>query len=184
MKIIYRGETPSFENGLTHGMVSIGFNTENKPVFEIPDGAALPDGAREAVDTDLSGLPDLTAAFRKMTIQRGIVGALSKPGEPADMQRVAMSLIGKTSNALSAVLDIHTQVYANLAAAQTLADVRAAIAPAVPLMTRVAAMRENGELLSVQYAQGMDNVDAVIEGLVAMTTCAKVVAEYQPPATA
>lgn len=184
MKIIYAGETPSFEDGLPEGMVSIGFNTENKPIFEIPDGAALPDGARQAVDADLSGLPDTASAFRKMAIQGGIVGALSKPGEPIDMQRVAMSLIGKTSNALSAVLDIHAQVYARLAAAQSLADVRTAIEPAMPLVTRVAAMHENGELVSVQYAQGMDNVDAVIEGLVAMTICAKVVAEHHPPATA
>lgn len=179
MKIIFTDETPSFEDGLPDGMMGIGFNAENKPIFEIPDGSVLPDGAREAVDTDLSGLPDPAAAFRKMTIQHGIVGALSKPGEPVDMQRVAMSLIGKTSNALSAVLDIHVQVYARLAAAQSLADVRAAIEPAVPLMQRVAAMREAGELLSVQYAQGMDNVDAVIEGLVAMTTCAKVVEAHQ-----
>lgn len=184
MKIIFDGETPLFEDGLPEGMVSIGFNTENKPIFEIPDGAALPGGARQATDADLSGLPDTASAFRKMAIQGGIVSALSKPGDPVDMQRVAMSLIGKTSNALSAVLDIHAQVYAQLAAAQSLADVRAAIEPAIPLMTRVAAMRENGELMSVQYAQGMDNVDAVIEGLVAITTCAKVVAEHQPQATA
>lgn len=183
MKVIYTGETPPFEDGLPEGMVSIGFNAENKPVFEIPDGS-LPDGAREAREADLSGLPGTASAFRKMAIQGGIVGALSKPGEPADMQRVAMSLIGKTSNALSAVLDIHAQVYARLAAAQSLADVRAAIEPAIPLMTRVAAMRESGELISVQYTQGMDDVDAVIEGLVAMTVCAKVVAEHQPPAAA
>ena len=184
MKVIYTGETPPFEDGLPEGMVSIGFNTENKPIFGIPDGAALPSGTRQATDADLSGSPDTASAFRKMAIQGGIVRSLSKPGEPADMQRVAMSLIGKTSNALSAVLDIHAQVYARLAAAQSLEDVRTAIAPAIPLMTRVAAMRENGELLSVQYTQGMDNVDTVIEGLVAMTTCANVVAEYQPPATA
>ena len=184
MKIIYAVETPSFEDGLPGSMVSIGFNAENKPIFEIPDGAELPGGARQATDADLSGLPDAASAFRKMAIQRGIVGVLSKPGEPADMQRVAMSLIGKTSNALSAVLDIHAQVYARLAAAQSLADVRAAIEPAIPLMTRVAAMRESGELISVQYTQGMDDVDAVIEGLVAMTVCAKVVAEHQPPAAA
>lgn len=115
----------------------------------------------------------------KTRIQKGIVVKMTKPGEPLDMQRVAMSLIGKTSNALSAVLDIHAQVYSRLAAAQTMADVRSAIEPAIPLMTRVAAMRESGELLSVQYEQGMDNVDAVIEGLVAMTTCAQVVAQYQ-----
>ena len=183
MKITYIGETPSFENGLPPGMMSIGFNAENKPVFEIPDGS-LPDGAREAREADLSGLPDTASAFRKMAIQSSIVGALSKPGESADMQRVAMSLIGKTSNALSAVLDIHAQVYERLASAQSLADVRAAIEPAIPLITRVAEMHENGELLSVQYAQGIDNVDAVIEGLVAMTTCSRVVAEHQPPATA
>lgn len=115
----------------------------------------------------------------KTLTQKSITAALSKPGEPVDTQRVAMSLIGKTSNALSAVLDIHAQVYTRLAAAQTMADVRSAIEPAIPLMTRVAAMRESGELLSVQHAQGMDNVDAVIEGLVAMTTCAQVVAQYQ-----
>lgn len=184
MKIIFASEAPSFEDGLLEGMVSIGFNAENKPIFEIPDDAALPGGARQATDADLLGLPDAAAAFRKMAIQQGITTAMSKAGESADMQRVAMSLIGKTSNALSAVLDIHSQVYARLAAAQSLADVRAAIEPAIPLMTRVATMRGNGDLMSVQYAQGMDNVDAVIEGLVAMTVCAKVVAEHQPLTTA
>lgn len=134
-------------------------------------------------DTDVALVPENKSEV-KTQIQQDITVAMSKPGEPADMQRVAMSLIGKTSNALSAVLDIHAQVYARLAATQSLADVRAAIEPAIPLMTRVSAMRENGELLSVQHAQGMDNVDVVIEGLVAMTTCAKVIAEHQPPATA
>lgn len=121
----------------------------------------------------------LSKSDLKTLTQKGIIAALSKPGEPVDRQRVAMSLIGKTSNALSAVLDIHAQVYARLATAQSIADVRSAIEPAIPLMTRVAALRESGELLSVQHAQGMDNVDAVIEGLVAMTTCAKVIAEHQ-----
>ena len=72
MKIIYIGETPSFESGLPPGMMSIGFNAENKPVFEITDGSALPDGAREAVGDDLVGLPDPAKAFTKQIMRKNI----------------------------------------------------------------------------------------------------------------
>jgi hypothetical protein len=72
LKIIYSGETPYFENGLQPGMVSIGFNAENKPVFEIPDGSALPDGAREAGGDDLVGLPDPMKAFAKQIMRQNI----------------------------------------------------------------------------------------------------------------
>ena len=72
MKIIYAVETPSFEDGLPESMVSVGFNTENKPVFEIPDGSALPDGAREASGDDLAGLPDPAKAFAKQAMRQNI----------------------------------------------------------------------------------------------------------------
>ena len=71
MKIIY-GETPLFEDGLPDGMVSIGFNAENKPVFEIPDGSALPDGAREAGSDDLVGLSNVAKAFAKQIMRQNI----------------------------------------------------------------------------------------------------------------
>jgi hypothetical protein len=85
------------------------------------------------------------------------------------------SLLGKTANALSAALNIHMQVYQRLAAAQSLADVRAAVEPALPLMQRVGAMLAAGELRSVQHAQGVSDEDAVIEGLLAMTQAAAVI---------
>ena len=143
------------------------------PITQIP--------SKEQVDAYLANIEALNSLQPKRHIQLAIADKLVPANLPDAEKRlvVAMSLIGKTSNALSAVLDIHAQVYARLAAAQTMADVRSAIEPAIPLMTRVAAMRESGELLSVQHAQGMDNVDAVIEVLVAMTTCAQVFAQYQ-----
>ena len=91
MKIIYIGETPSFENGLPPGMMSIGFNAENKPVFEIPDGS-LPDGAREAVDADFVGLPNPAKAFAKQitrsSIYRDVADAESLLGVTADAAHV------------------------------------------------------------------------------------------------
>jgi hypothetical protein len=69
------------------------------------------------------------------------------------------------------------QIFKNLATAQTLADVRAAVAPALPLMQRVQGMLERGELLTVQHAQQQTDEDAVVEALLAMTEVAKIIRE-------
>jgi hypothetical protein len=108
--------------------------------------------------------------------KRGVQNAIAATFGGGDHARSSMSLVGKTANALSAALNIHMQVYQRLAAAQSLADVRAAVEPALPLMQRVGAMMAAGELRSVQHAQGISDEDAVIEGLLAMTQAAAVVA--------
>lgn len=88
------------------------------------------------------------------------------------------SLLGKTSNALVATLNLQMQIYQRLAVAQSFEDVRAAILPAWPLMQRVQGMLARGELLSVQTAQGMSDEEAVIEALEAMTKAARVIKEH------
>lgn len=87
------------------------------------------------------------------------------------------SLLGKTANALSATLNLQMQVFKNLATVQTLADVRASVAPALPLMQRVQGMMDRGELLTVQHAQQQSDEDAVVEVLLAMTAVAKIIRE-------
>jgi hypothetical protein len=113
----------------------------------------------------------LTDADKK----RGVQNAIAAKFGGGDHARSSMSLVGKTANALSAALNIHMQFYQRLAAAQSLADVRAAVEPALPLMQRVGAMLAAGELRSVQHAQGVSDEDAVIEGLLAMTQAAAVI---------
>ncbi len=105
----------------------------------------------------------------------GIQKAIANDFDDGDLNAAALSLIGKTSNALSAALNIHMQVYQNLANVQSLEDVRAAVTPALPLMQKVSEKLENGELLSVQYVQNMSDEDAVIEGLEAMTRAARII---------
>lgn len=88
------------------------------------------------------------------------------------------ALMGKTANALVATLNLQMQIYQRLATAQSLADVRAAVAPALPLMQRVQEMIAKGELLSVQTVQGMSDEEAVIEALEAMTKAARVIRDH------
>jgi hypothetical protein len=107
--------------------------------------------------------------------KRGVQNAIAAKFGDGNHARAGMSLVGKTANALSAALNIHMQVYQRLAAAQSLADVRAAVEPALPLMQRVGAMLAAGELRSVQHVQGVSDEDAVIEGLLAMTQAAAVI---------
>ncbi len=114
--------------------------------------------------------------------KRGVQNAIAAKFGGGDHARSSMSLVGKTANALSAALNIHMQVYQRLAAAQSLADVRAAVEPALPLMQRVGAMLAAGELRSVQHAQGISDEDAVVEGLLAMTQAAAVIAAQAQPA--
>jgi hypothetical protein len=171
MKIFF-DVMPEFSTGLPDGVESIGFNADNKAVFELRDGVAMPEGARPAVDADLIGLPNVAASFGKMMTQNAIAAKFGG----GDHARSSMSLVGKTANALSAALNIHMQVYQRLAAAQSLADVQAAVEPALPLMQRVGAMLAAGELRSVQHVQGVSDEDAVIEGLLAMTQAAAVIA--------
>ena len=169
MKIIYIGETPSFENGLPPGMMSIGFNAENKPVFEIPDGS-LPDGSREAADADLAGLPNPAKAFAKQMTRSRIYR------DVADLD----SLSGKASNFTAATSRILFSVMGKLATAQSLADVRVAVEPYVPLMQKLQAKIDAGEIMSVQYAQGLDDDAAIFEGLEVLTKVARV---FAPDAT-
>ena len=170
MKIIYIGETPSFENGLPDGMVSVGFNAENKPVFEIPGGSILPDGSREAADADLAGLPNPAKAFAKQMTRSRIYR------DVADLD----SLSGKTSNLTVATSRILLSVMGKLATAQSLADVRGAVEPYVPLMQKLQAKIDAGEIMSVQYAQGLDDEAAIFEGLEVLTKVARV---FAPDAT-
>ncbi len=108
-------------------------------------------------------------------IKTAVQEAIADDFSGGDKIAAALSLNGKVSNALTAALNIHMQVYQNLANVQSLEDVRAAVAPALPLMQKVSEKLENGELLSVQYVQNMSDEDAVIEGLEAMTRAAKII---------
>lgn len=85
------------------------------------------------------------------------------------------SLLGKTANALSASLNLQLKIFSAIAQAQTVEDIRNAALIAAPLMTRVQTMLNNGELLSVQAAQGVNDEDAIIEALEAMTKVARVI---------
>lgn len=85
------------------------------------------------------------------------------------------SLLGKTANALSASLNLQLKIFSAIATAQTVEDIRNAALIAAPLMTRVQAMLANGELLSVQAAQGINDEDAIVEALTAMTKVARVI---------
>ena len=89
----------------------------------------------------------------------------------ADME----SLLGKTANALSASLNLQLKIFSAITQSQTVDDIRNAVLIAAPLMTRVQVMQKNGELLSVQAAQGVNDEDAIIEALEAMTKVARVI---------
>lgn len=86
--------------------------------------------------------------------------------------RLLMSLQGKSTNALVGSLNIIMQVFGNMLQSDDPA-LKQAAAPAAPLITQVTGLIENGDLLSVQSAQGISDTDAVLEGLFAMTTAAK-----------
>ena len=85
------------------------------------------------------------------------------------------SLLGKTANALSASLNLQLKIFSAMCQAQTVDDVRNAALIAAPLMTRMQGMLQNGELLSVQAAQGVSDEDAIIEALESMTKVARVI---------
>ena len=85
------------------------------------------------------------------------------------------SLLGKTANALSASLNLQLKIFSAMCQAQTVDDVRNAALIAAPLMTRMQGMLQNGELLSVQAAQGVSDEDAIIEALESMTQVARVI---------
>lgn len=89
------------------------------------------------------------------------------------------SLLGKTANALSASLNLQLKIFTALAQAQTIDDVRNAALIAAPLMDRVGAMLERGELLSVQAAQGISDEDAILEALESMTQVARVISSIK-----
>ena len=91
--------------------------------------------------------------------------------QSADME----SLLGKTANALSASLNLQLKIFSAITQSQTVDDIRNAVLIAAPLMTRVQVMQKNGELLSVQAAQGVNDEDAIIEALEAMTKVARVI---------
>ena len=91
--------------------------------------------------------------------------------QSADME----SLLGKTANALSASLNLQLKIFSAITQSQTVDDIRNAVLIAAPLMTRVQVMQKNGELLSVQAAQGVNDEDAIIEALEAMTKVAGVI---------
>lgn len=95
MRIIYSGDTPSFEDGLPEGITSVGFNADNKPIFELRDGMSMPEGARSAVDADLIGLPDATKSFGKLMIQNAIAAKFGN----GDNARAGMSLVGVATDA-------------------------------------------------------------------------------------
>lgn len=124
------------------------------------------------IDVDVVALD---GASEKALIQNAVTKGFT--GEETDRAKIklALSLTGKTSNALSAALNIHMKVYTRLAQAQSLADVRDAVAPAMPLMQSVGELLKNDELMTVQDAQGKSDEDAVIEGLMAMTQAAEIV---------
>jgi hypothetical protein len=120
-------------------------------------------------------LPDVSKLFGKLMAQNAIASQMSG----GDKQMLALSLAGKTSNALSGSLNILMQVLGNLAQVQSIDDVRNAVAPALPLMTQVQSLVESGEIMSVQYAQGISDEDAVIEGLRAITQAGTIIKSQQ-----
>ena len=128
----------------------------------------------------------LTKSEKKHALQAEIAKSINEQSDndQADLSELkittALSLAGKTSNALSGSLNTLMQVLGGLAQAQTLADVRNAVVPAVPLMTQVQSLVDKGEIMSVQYAQGISDVDAVIEGLQAISQAAKIIKAQQP----
>lgn len=102
----------------------------------------------------------------------------------SDPDVIWRSLIGKVSNALAGALNIQMQVFQRLATAQSFADVQAAVEPALPLMQRIQGMLERGELMSVQYAQGLSDEDAIVEALESMTKVARIIQAHEPAALA
>lgn len=121
----------------------------------------------------------MSATEKKRLLQAGIAKNLTTTQGDEDLTELkvttALSLAGKTSNALSGSLNIMMQVLGGLAQAQTLADVRNAVTPAMPLIAQVTALVDSGEIVSVQYAQNITDEQAVIEGLFAMTQVAKII---------
>lgn len=88
---------------------------------------------------------------------------------------LALSLCGKLSNALSASLAIQMQIYSQLAQANTLAEVRAAMNPVLPLIKDVAEKKAKGEFVSVQHIQGAEDHEAILEALASMTQAALII---------
>jgi hypothetical protein len=174
MKIFF-DVMPEFSTGLPDGVDSIGFNADNKAVFELRDGVAMPEGARPAVDADLIGLPNVAASFGKMMTQNAIAAKFGG----GDHARSSMSLVGKTSNALVSLM---TEIMTMVQLAQQGKTLKESTAHMMPLVERVVAMMQVGELMSVQHAQGISNEDTVIEGLLAMTQAAAVIAAQAQPA--
>lgn len=86
------------------------------------------------------------------------------------------SLLGKTANFTAATTRILLNVMGKLAIAQSLADVRGAVEPYVPLIQMLQAKIDAGEIMSVQYAQGLDDEAAIFEGLEVLTKVARVFA--------
>ena len=122
MKIIYSGDTPSFNEGLPDGISSVGFNADNKPIFELRDGVAMPDGAREAVDADLIGLPDAAKSFGKMLTQNAIAVKFGN----GDHARAGMSLVGVAADAAQMLVLFASADAVALAGADDFASYKAA----------------------------------------------------------
>ncbi len=126
----------------------------------------------------------MSATEKKRLLQAEIAKNLTTTQGDEDLTELkvttALSLAGKTSNALSGSLNIMMQVLGGLAQAQTLADVRNAVTPAMPLIAQVTALVDSGDIVSVQYAQNITDEQAVIEELFAMTQVAKIINAQQP----
>lgn len=121
----------------------------------------------------------ITKQPSSLDLKRQVQAKISSQLASGDSVATALSIIGKASNALSGALNIQLQMFRRLAIAQSFADVQAAVEPALPLMQRIQHMLERGELMSVQYAQGMSDEDAIVEALESMTIVARIIHEHE-----
>lgn len=128
------------------------------------------------VHCDPDELQQALSDHRKIQLQSKLAETNSPGG---DKTLLALSIIGKASNALAATLNLQMQIFQHLAVAQSFAEVNAAVQPAIPLMQRISGMLERGELMSVQHAQGMTDDDAIIEAMESMTKVAHIIRDYE-----
>ena len=107
MKIIF-DVPPDFANGVPVGMESVGFNVENKPVFEMSDGE-IPNGGRIASDTDMIGLPSparqLTKRLVRSAIYRDVADIDSLLGTATDAAHVLVLFACADAVSLAAATD-------------------------------------------------------------------------------
>lgn len=85
------------------------------------------------------------------------------------------SLLGKTANFTAAIANIQLHMMGALLKAQSFEAFKTEMMVYAPFIQQLQSMIANGEIMSVQSAQGAKDTDAVIEGLTALTQVARVI---------